>query len=417
MLINDSAIDEAPLDDVPQPFALLKLGALSDSLAAYDDGRLLTRNVIATAELVLLQELVSSVLRGGGTVNSKLVSDLLSATDAGAFLSRLHGVVGSDGATLLDAMLASRLRLGLSSQSVVTLDLTPLSRYRGALFTDLTVVVDQVLRNASLSRQVSEVASLIDQVISQRVKSGTTVDTVTVSDVRLVSRSVLMTTELSVVDQVLSSVISSGGVVVRLSSDALLVTDGTSTVLLRARQLLESTTVADGGQVRTVYRGATYSDQAAAADSYLLRRLRAVQTSEGVTLLDLIVASSLGNKTLTASEAILVGDQALAYRFRGRTAADTLGLTDQQMRALLRLTSLVESVSFRDDAIEVAMRTVRDTEGLAVSDEALRQVSFAVLYDVRILLGYSTPRITLGVDAQTARLGFDAQMATLGVYH
>lgn len=407
--LNGAALDDEPLDGTTAVFGRLKLGALSDTLASTDAGRLLGWDVTATASLTLLQDLVQSVLRGSGTINAKLVSEVLAATDGGTFLSRLHGAMTTEGVALIEAMLASRVRYGLSSQSVVTLDLTPLSRYHGALFTDFTAVLDSVLKERRLVRLFSEVITLTEQVVGSRVKPGSATDTVVVGDTgRMLIREVIATASLTVLNQILSSVISSGGAVIRIASDAIVITDGVNRALVRGRTLLEALTLAEGGLGRDIDYAAQYTETVDVPDESIRRLLRTRITSEGISLLEFILSSTSGNRLVTASDILIIGDTVVSSRLRGRMASDLLGLTDAQLRALQRLMTLVDGVTFRDEVLRIVFSTRRTTEQLTLFEQAVASVSFAVLYDVRILLGIATPEIVLG---------HATPHIVLGVYH
>ncbi len=415
--LNGGTLDNDPLNDEVANFNLLKTSAASDSLSTDDTGKLVWWDATATAELTLLQDLISSVLRFGGTVNTKLVSDVLAATEGGMVLSRFRNATTSDGASLLDAMLASRLRFSLTGDSVVTLDLSPLSRYRGALFSDLAPVVDEAVRERRLTRQFTEVVTLIDQAIGQRVKPRLGEDVIVTTDTgRQIGWDVLVDASITVIDQVVSSVLSGGGAIVRVSSDAVIVTDGTSRALLRGRTLLEALTLEEGGMGRDVDYTIDASEFLDVADSYLARRLRLVVTSDGVSLLDYLLSSTSGNRVVTNSDFLTVGDATLVSRFRGRTAADVLSMSEQQLRAVQRLATLAEGITFQDDKLRVMFYDRRDTESLGILDQAQASVLYAVLYDVRIVIGIATPLIVIGMN-QPVVVGLGGPRIELGVYH
>ncbi len=337
MLLNDSALNDAALDDVVQPFALLRIGSLSDSLAMNDDGRAVFRDVIASSDLTMLQDVIATILRGEGFVNSKTISEL--------------------GLALQDSIVAARLR----------------------------------------QRILSETISLTEQVLGIKVNTRYSAESITLADDgRQINWDITASASISVIDQLLSSIIAGGGVAIRIASDAILLSDGTTKALYRSRGLEELIATVEGGFGRDVSVNAQFSDTLDVAEETLLRRLRTFVFSEGMTLIDLIVRSAVGNRLVTASDAIVLSDASIVSRLRTRNPQDLLGMTDQQLRALQRLLSIVDGVTFTDEYLRIRFQDRRTSEIITTIDNSISQISYAITYDVRAYIGRVTPKIVLG---------------------
>jgi hypothetical protein len=384
MLLNGPGpLNGAPLNDVQQPFNILRTGAFSDTLTPEDTGKILSIAAIADGNLTVIDAIIKQFI---GT----------------------HVITVTEALGISESVLAYALRNRLGFESVVTLDQSPLGRFRGATFSELLGIGDASLRSAQFYRRMDEVLALIDEVIGVvpgRVTSHVTTETISVSDDgRQVSWDVLVTASLSVVDELISSVISAGGAIIRVSSDSIILTDGHTRALLRFRSLLDAVVLAEGELGKTIDINATFTETLDIVDEFLSRRLRTLRTEDGVTLIDILASSTSGNRVISSSDAVFVGDSVVLSRFRGRTAADVIGLSDAQLRAVQRLTSMTEAVTFSDDTLRVLWNDRRLSELLGISDDVARTILYAILYDVRpVLRAYGNPFVLSA--RETFRLG------------
>lgn len=390
MLLLGSALNDAPVNGETANYNLLKVNGLLDTLQATDAGRLASFDIVATAQLVVFEQMLREMQ-----------------------LVRQFG----DNLVTAEQVLASKIKPILGSDVAVVLDLTPAFALRGAVVTDVAAVADAMVKEFRLTRVLTEVVSLVDQAIGQRVKPRLGGDVITIDDSgKFVGWDVLVDASVTVVDEILSSIFNGGGVAVRVASDAVIVTDGTARALLRQRTLLEAINLEEFGFGRSLEHYATFSEAIDLSDSFLANRLRRIVTADGVTLIDMLVSSASSVRTVSASDFLVVGDQALVSRLRGRFSQDSVGLTDAQLRAVSRLLHLAEGITFTDGELRVRFYDRRDSELLETYDQALAQVAYAVLYEVRIALGVATPEIDLGVYKPIA-LGLGGPDVVLGAYH
>lgn len=372
MLINGSALDDSALNDEPQPFGVLKIAALSDALTALDVGRELATEVIATAALSITDQASLYVLKNRTT-----------------------------------------------SESVALIELVPRTAYRDRIASDTVVVDDSASRVYQRSRQLSESVIAFEDILfstSLNIKARLASDSISPVDFGVdKSFDVLATASLSLVENVISNVFRGGGLYTRISSDTCLITDGFTPVLLKKRLLSEALFVIENDRFDSSVEIYGINDDAVAVtDQMLASRIRRIVTSDGLTMLDLLNSSYIPGSgainNATASDVLLIGDQAVVQRLRNRwlsettvlvdstpystiasakvrTLSDALGLTDDQLRALRKTVVLLDSLSPTDDTVEMYRLQRILADSLTASDNALTRITLAFLYDVRIRIG------------------------------
>lgn len=418
MLLNDSPINEAPLDDAPSNYNLLKVSVVSDvPIEPYDGGRLLIWDVLVDAALVLLQDVISVYTPGGSgpTIVTKVSSDTLIISDTGTVIARLRSALLTeallladstviarlrnrllvDGTTLLDSLIASTLRIKFNGEVIVSLDTSSMYRLRTAFASDFI--------------------SVIDAAIAQRVKVRDAEDTLSITDLgRELIWELLADGNILITDQILSSA-SGGAVVTKISSDAVIITDGYIKVLLRTRELLEAIISIDTVAGRDITTYATFSEAVDLSDSWLARRLRTLVSTDGVTLVDFMTNSATSNRVVTTSESIIVFDATIRTAIRNRMQSDNSVISEGFAKALTRIQSAVDGIVFSDDQLKMRRYTTGIEDYVTITDEALRSIIQAVLYDLRAIIGIASPTIVLGTD-KFITLGV-AHEIELGAYH
>ena len=336
-----------------------------------DTGRVLTREVDAAASLVIIDGLLSYKLR------IDYLLDALTIADA-SLMAKMRTIRTQDNITLLDALLVSVLRQRLGSDTVVTLDFSSLSKVKGLLASDLITVTDQLQKQMVWGRSVTDVVTLIDAIIAGgaagQIYTSTLTDTLTVSDQvqfqlmrnRWIGEALLVTDEaffakgrfvvstdsITIDDSgrtlvydvnatgsltLLETIINGNApvIVTKITSDLIVVSDGYQRVVMRTRTLFDLITMQD--PTTQSKETVSFVDETIdVADSTIARRLVQRISSEGLTLLDFLITAGANLRTATVSESVTVTEQAFRYLLRNRLQDEALSVTDGALYTFLR---------------------------------------------------------------------------------
>lgn len=363
MQINGSTINDAPVNDETAVFGVLKTNTLQDAVSLVDSGRELVWDVIFERTISLLEQLLLVRI---STVNRTVTENV----------------------ALIEQLLRSTIRGRFTGDTIVTLDFSPLTRLKGVTTTEFVSVVDAVIKQKNLTRQLSEALILVDQIIGQRVKPGFLTESISLTDIgRLLVWDVTFDASISVAEQLIKVMSGGASVVTRVATDTFLITDGTVRQIIRGRTLIDAIVADDTSAGREVTQNVSVTETLDVSDSFLLRRLRQFVTTEGLTLVDFLFNSSSSTRTIITTDSVVVFDQQMHSTLRNRLTSENIAVNESTAKALQRLMTLVDSIVIVDNSLRLRMWDTRVGETITLSDETSKTILRAVLYDVRVILG------------------------------
>lgn len=239
----------------------------------------------------------------------------------------------------------------------------------------------------TLVKTLSEALSTLDAAAGVKVKPRLSSDSITLTDAdRRLTWAVTLERSLTMLDELVKSV-ASGFRITKITSDTLLITDGTIRLAFRARILLDALTIFDATSGSDLTASVIVTDPLDLPDTPLTRLLRSRIDTEGLTLLDFIVRVGIGNSTITELDSIVFTDQLVRGTVRTEFSDEFITTTDELSRSMSRLLQMLDSITPIDGTLNVRMWNPFFEDFVVISEESAVQIIRQVIYEVRVILG------------------------------
>lgn len=274
MLLNDSAIDDVPVDDVVQPFNFGFTTIASDALEFYDSRKLIAWVVTATDALTLFDEKLASYFSGGGpAIITKVMTDTLTLVEE--ILKVLRRRRESIETMILDDEQARQISVLMNDFGIDVTDEDIFRAIRVRQQTDTLTLADGFISWRRLKRSADDTLDLLDQ-FSKIVSGSGTVYTRVMSEavefsdgfVRWLRYRRTADDPLDVLDA-FSKLLSGAGITyARVMSDDITIIDDIGNRWTFRRSLTTDTLVLTDSQISGAIRNRVLGDAIAATDAF-----------------------------------------------------------------------------------------------------------------------------------------------------
>lgn len=250
------------------------------------------------------------------------------------------------------------------------------------------------------TKVMSDDIVVADANVSGAIRPRTATESVSMTDqlIKWTRRYRLLTDTLTIIDEVVKSVVFGSGVFVKVMSDTLSATDGFFRYLMRRRDGSEVVAIVEGDVFRTAV--ITASENVEMADGFVQwRRLKRL-LSDNVDLIDgfskTIAGAGITYARILSDTVTLVDDAGNRWRLRMSQLTDAVGLNDQVVRYLRRIRQLGDDIEYSDGTLKIQRLTRFADDTVVISDE---EISTLVLYElspIEFRFGASGPPFRFG---------------------